>query len=87
MLLKYGLETITREQGTHCIIVEARNLHQMLVKPYDAVFCMRGLKPRLAASFPQSCIFEVTNIFDLDELRTLLDQAVGRCCHSRPSFA
>jgi len=91
IILKRGIETVAREQDALFITVEARDFRGPTAPPgdatYDAVFCMSGLKSRVAASFPPERILEVTNIFDLQELRTLLDQALARCSHSGSSSA
>ena len=74
-ILKCGLEGLARELGMDCISVEVCEFRQMVKEPYDAVFCMSGLASCCAMSLGSSRIFEVTNAFDMQELRTLLRDA------------
>jgi hypothetical protein len=77
LILKYGLEEVTRELGLQRVIVEVRDPGHLREGGYDALFCMSEIASRIATPFV-SRVYAVVNAFDRQELRILLQDALAK---------
>jgi galactitol-specific phosphotransferase system IIB component len=75
LILKHSLEQVIHEVGLRGILVEACDCEDL--SRFHVVFCVDGLVSRVSASPGSRQVYGVMNVFDSDELRSHLLDALA----------